>query len=91
MDSLRLDPERYKELRAYCIRNGRNPQLIKAAREATDSVMAEWLILHVTSSEWRWKRLYLNGVPCCADAFRIYRARLYWNLDKVLRAESNME
>lgn len=87
MERYRLPFERYRYLRHYCMTHGRCRTVIKAARSVTDEVMAEWIILHVTTSDWKWKRLYISGIPCSADTFRIYRARFYHALSDLIGAE----
>lgn len=46
-----------------------------------------WMRRHVSTRIWKWKRLEAAGVPCSSDAFRIYRARFFWFLDKIERGE----
>lgn len=83
MNRYRLPPERYRELHAFCIASGRCDIIIRAATQASDSIMAEYIILHVTTNEWKWRRLEAVGIPCCGDAFRTYRARFYYLLNQL--------
>lgn len=79
----RLNQERYKELKAYCSK-GPSPDVKKAISMTCDDCLSGWIERHVCTSKWNLKRMQAAGLPCNADTFRVYRARFYYNLDKVL-------
>ncbi|MBQ9387913.1 MAG: hypothetical protein IJU01_04545 [Lachnospiraceae bacterium] len=55
---------------------------------AEDDVIKNWLFEYVTSKRPSWKQIYLRGVPCGKETFRIYRYRFYWLLDRRLSGAS---
>lgn len=85
MEKYRLPKARYMELREYC-RTGSTEEIKKALALTKCGALVHWIEKHVCScGEWKWSRMEADGIPCNDDTFRIYRAKFYWNLDKILR------
>lgn len=83
MERYRLNQNRYKELKAYC-RKGPSPEISQALKMTCDDCLSDWIERHVCMSTWPLKRMRAAGLPCTDDTFRVYRARFYYNLDRVL-------
>ena len=92
MARYRLSHERYEALRQFCLMRSHRDVVREAMMEACDDALADWLLLHVTSKAWKWAKLEANGIPCCQDTFRLYRARFYWCLNqRLMRKEKHDE
>ena len=88
MDAVKLPPDRYRELRRFCLAANSESayQVIKsAAEEVTDDALAAYIAAHVTSKNHKITDMIGEGMPCNADTFRVYRARFFWRLDRKLR------
>lgn len=83
-----LPPERVKELREYCLQaDGLARDIIEAAAyEAAPDALAGYLIKHVTSTDYPWRALRAENVPCNRDTFHLRRARFYFILARKLDA-----
>ena len=86
MDMYRLPRERYAELHGYCMR-GVNEEIREALRRTDCGALADWIERHVCEKDWRWARMEARGIPCNGDTFRVYRAKFYYMLDKILSEE----
>lgn len=86
--SLKLPDERIKELREYCLQaDGLDRDIIEAAaHEAAPDALAGYLIKHVTSTDYPWRALKAERIPCNRDTFHLRRARFYAILDRKLVA-----
>ena len=83
MDRYRLPDVRYRALRAYCKR-GATEEIRGALKKTGGGTLSCWIEKHVCLKGWRWSRLQAAGVPCNEDTFRLYRAKFYWELDKLV-------
>lgn len=86
MQMYRLSSIRYAELRRFCLNANRNDLIcIEAAlSETVKDELATWLYKHVVSTDWTWAKMESEGLPCNRDTFRVYRAKFYYNLDRIL-------
>lgn len=86
MEKYRMNPERYKELRRLCKRQDFQKTVRKALNNDKYYGLEEWLFLH-TTDRLRWRssiaQLQSEGLPCCEDTFRVYRAKFYYNLELI--------
>ena len=90
MAKYRLPEARYAELREFCLcSDSADRQYITHALELTvNDDLARWLYLHVVSTDYGWAKLEAEGLPCSRDTFRVYRAKFYWHLDRILNGAS---
>lgn len=86
MDMYRLPKRRYQRLRNYCHRTDDEAQTIigQAIGLVTKDALALWLYRHVTERDYSWASMETDGLPCTRDTFRVYRAKFYWELDKLV-------
>ena len=86
MDSYRLDKARYEYLRSYC-RKGATCEIKTALKNTGGGTLTNWIEKNVCQKGWGWTRMQAAGIPCNSDTFRLYRARFFWELDRLLRNE----
>ena len=87
MQKYKLPPGRYRKLREFCLCSDMEERIYieMALAETCSDGLAEWLYRHVVSTDYGWAKLETGGLPCNRDTFRVYRARFYWELDKILK------
>lgn len=92
MAAYRLPLDRRRELRAFCqVADAQGLAMIRsAAVEACGDNLAPWIVRHVTLPQKDWDALQFEGIPCSVDTFRVYRARFYAILHRML-SESGAE
>lgn len=93
MAAYRLPKPRYAELREFCLCSDSDDRqyIIRALEETVNDDLSRWLFLHVVSTDYGWTRMEAEGLPCSRDTFRVYRARFYWNLDRILNGATFFE
>lgn len=86
MQMYKLSPERYAELREFCLCSDLDERVYieMALQETVNDELASWLFKHVISTDWTWARMESEGLPCNRDTFRVYRAKFYYHLDRIL-------
>lgn len=84
----KLPDERVRQLREYCLQaDGLARDIIEAAAyEAAPDALAGYLIKHVTSTDYPWRALKADNIPCNRDTFHLRRARFYCILSHKLDA-----
>lgn len=84
----KLPAERIRELREYCLQaDGLDRDIIEAAAyEAAPDALAGYLIKHVTSTDYPWRALRAENIPCNRDTFHLRRAQFYCILSRKLDA-----
>lgn len=89
MDKYRISDGRYEALREYCLNAGeRDEKYIREALSHTcNDALASYIYRHVTTRGYGLERMQADRMPCNADTFRLYRARFFWNLDRIIRRE----
>ncbi len=87
MARYKLSKPRYAQLRRFCLRRDIRTRMVvmKAMEKTTDDVLRTWIFRHVTSESYGLDAMEADGMPCNRDTFRVYRARFYWELDKILK------
>ena len=86
--ALKLPVERVRELREFCLQSdGLDRDIVEAAaHEAAPDALADYLIKHVTSTDYPWRALRAERIPCNRDTFHLRRASFYAILDRKLVA-----
>lgn len=87
MQKYRLPPERYRQLRDFCLCAGREEHIYieMALAETCSDNLSKWLYRHVASTDYGWLQMEADSLPCSRDTFRIYRAKFYWTLDRLTK------
>lgn len=90
MAAYRLPLDRRRELRAFCqVADAQGLAMIRsAAVEACGDSLAPWIVRHVTLPAKDWDVLQFEGIPCSVDTFRVYRARFYAILNRMLTIQA---
>ncbi len=90
MAAYRLPVDRRRELRAFCqVADAAGLALIQqAAVDACGDSLAPWIVRHVTLPQKDWDVLQFEGIPCSVDTFRVYRARFYAILNRLLTMQA---
>jgi len=90
MDKYRLPPGRMNHLLHYCQHagDGQRKTIKKVLLSVTDPVIADFLFMNICEGK-RWRHLEAYGIPCCSDAFRIYRRKFFYYLDMELKAHND--
>lgn len=90
MNRYRIPKERYNELRKFCLCSDCGKRsIIETALLNTfsskEDELSKHLYKHITSARCSWTELEVGGIPCNRDTFRLYRAKFYYELDKILK------
>ena len=94
MNKYRLPKDRYRELKSFC-RSADNSKFeiidaaIKAAFGTVNDPLAYYIELDMTK-DCNWAKLEVMQIPCNRDTFRLYRAKVYYMLDKILTGREAM-
>lgn len=95
MDRYRLPKERYRELRAFCLNADSNEMniiesAVSAAFDGKYDPLEYWMLSHITSPDFNWAKMEAMHIHCNRDTFRLRRARVYYELDKLLLQEGRL-
>lgn len=90
MNKYRLPKARYRELKEFCLSADNDRfEVIEAAIRATfgtvNDPLAYYIELSMTNVDCNWAKLEIMRIPCNRDTFRLYRAKVYFNLDMILK------
>lgn len=83
-----LEKRRRLFLSSYChtTNDGRLRMIADALQDAFgEDTISEWIWESVVSGT-KWSVLEAKGIPCSRDAFRIYKAKFFYVLDKKIGA-----
>lgn len=83
MSKYRLSPERYQEVRNYCL-EAEDDTLIRHAIDFVAGDVAPWMLKHVRSTRYVFPQMDLDGLPVSHDLFRIKRQRVYFYISMLL-------
>ena len=87
MDEVRIPKDRLDSLKLLCSSHSpESEELIQKALDLTfkdkNDGLREWIYRGVVLG-WKWAKLEVNCIPCCRNIYNVYRARFFWNLDRL--------
>lgn len=94
MNKYRLPKDRYRELKFFCCSaDNEKFEVIDAAIRAVFGTVNDPLAYYIQldmTEDYNWAKLEVMQIPCSRDTFRLYRAKVYYMLDKILTGREEM-